>query len=322
MYCGKCGKRIKNGTKYCPYCGSITYTGQQKEGREETRPEDGRLSVLQKVAVGFAVGLIAGGIVLILPVLRQRDSSEEKNVRTESQISTERKTAEAVSSDTPAPEPTEEPTPEPTPTPTPTAIPTPEPTPTPTAIPTPEPTPIPTPAPTPEAVQPSEITAALVPIETARSAFTNLHYASIKSATADSTIKQTGENANAVNEPKLAFDGDESTNWQEGKSDSGIGVGIAASFTKTEKVRYITLKLGNWKKEKNYYKGNNRPKKLRIEMQGFDREVGFPQDEWVEFCVELSAPCETSWIKFTIRDVYRGNEWDDTVISDIRMICE
>ena len=161
--------------------------------------------------------------------------------------------------------------------------------------------------------------ATLVEKESVDSILQRLHPAAVVSASATSTINQSDVN----NQPMNAFDQIETTDWQEGEENGpGIGVSLAARFGQQESVSYITLKLGNWKREKNYYDGNNRPKALRIEMDGFDDVIEFPGDRWKEFCLRLDYPCRTSWIKFTIKDVYRGTTWNDTVISDIQMYCK
>ena len=138
----------------------------------------------------------------------------------------------------------------------------------------------------------------------------------IVSAEATSTIVQ----EKTTNEPMLMFDNKRDTNWQEGVDGPGTGQSFTATFQDVAKVKYITFLLGNWKTDKYYY-GNNRPKKLTLELDDFKTQIEFP-DVWEEFCVEISPACEASSLKVTLDEVYVGTSWDDTVITDICLYRE
>ena len=190
----------------------------------------------------------------------------------------------------------------------------------PTAIPeptaTPKPTSTPKPTPTPEAYPASAITASLVSESSVD--FSNIHEAYIESASATSEIKQA---SGVSNDPLLAFDNNTDTNWEEGVDGSGIGESITANFKyENEKVRCIALKLGNWKSGKYYY-GNNRPSKLTITLDDLSFQMDFP-DSWEEFYVMLNHPFKASSIQVRIDDVHKGTSWDDTCITDVRVLVE
>ena len=187
-------------------------------------------------------------------------------------------------------------------------------TPEPTA--TPKPTSTPKPTPTPDAYPASSITASLVSESSVD--FSSIHEAYIESASATSEIKQA---SGVSNDPLLAFDNNTDTNWEEGVDGSGIGESITANFKyENEKVRCITLKLGNWKSGKYYY-GNNRPSKLTITLDDLSFQMDFP-DSWEEFYVMLNHPFKASSIQVRIDDVHKGTSWDDTCITDIRVLVE
>lgn len=190
----------------------------------------------------------------------------------------------------------------------------------PTAIPeptaTPKPTSTPKPTPTPEAYPASAITASLVSESSVD--FSNIHEAYIESASATSEIKQA---SGVSNDPLLAFDNNTDTNWEEGVDGPGIGESITANFEyKNEKVRCIALKLGNWKSGKYYY-GNNRPSKLTITLDDLSFQMDFP-DSWEEFYVMLNHPFKASSIQIRIDGVHQGTSWDDTCITDVRVLVE
>lgn len=136
------------------------------------------------------------------------------------------------------------------------------------------------------------------------------------SAYATSVIAQEG----TTNEPIKVFDQKIDTNWQEGVSGPGIGQGFTAGFRNSEKVRYLTFMLGNWKTDRYYY-GNNRPKTLTLELGTFKTQVTFP-DEWKEFYVEISPACEAASLNVIIDEVYAGSNWDDTPVTDISLFRE
>lgn len=190
----------------------------------------------------------------------------------------------------------------------------------PTAVPeptaTPEPTSTPKPTPTPEAYPASAITASLVRESSVD--FSNIHEAYIESASASSELKQA---SGVSNDPLLAFDNNTDTNWEEGIDGPGIGESITANFKyKNEKVRCIALKLGNWKSGKYYY-GNNRPSKLTITLDDLSFQMDFP-DSWEEFYVMLNHPFKASSIQIRIDGVHQGTSWDDTCITDVRVLVE
>lgn len=190
----------------------------------------------------------------------------------------------------------------------------------PTAVPeptaTPEPTSTPKPTPTPEAYPASAITASLVSESSVD--FSNIHEAYIESASASSELKQA---SGVSNDPLLAFDNNTDTNWEEGIDGPGIGESITANFKyKNEKVRCIALKLGNWKSGKYYY-GNNRPSKLTITLDDLSFQMDFP-DSWEEFYVMLNHPFKASSIQIRIDGVHQGTSWDDTCITDVRVLVE
>ena len=342
MYCKNCGKQVENGTVFCPHCGKKLYD----PGKAATK------QAVRRIILGFSIGFVLTIIILgaVFGHRKRNPKGEDSGLSSESDaafsaaasdpdlpvLTPEEDSEEEIP--TPAPtETSEEETPAPTLIPTPTEAPaeeTPAPTPIPTPIPTPTempaqetPTPIPTISLAPDPYEPAvtpipapaERSARLVEKKSVDITLNGLRKVKVKKASASKTIDQSDVN----NDPIKAFDDDETTNWQEGDTNGpGIGESIAAQFETEEPVWYITLKLGNWKKEKNYYDGNNRPKTLRIEMSGFDQTITFPEERWKEFCVELNEPCMTKWIKFTIKDVYRGNQWNDTVISDIQIYCK
>lgn len=155
----------------------------------------------------------------------------------------------------------------------------------------------------PEAVTP--VTAKLVDISQVD--FTEYKQVRVASAEASSVIQQDN---GAVNTPMMMFDENIETNWQEGVDGPGLGEWVDAKFSQESGIKYLTFKLGNWKTSRYYY-GNNKPSKMTITVGEFSQQIEFP-DEWTEFCLEFSRPCQADGIYMTIDEVYPGTDWDDT----------
>ena len=161
-----------------------------------------------------------------------------------------------------------------------------------------------TPEPTPKAV-----TVSLVDAERADlGAYTK---AAVASGTASSTVSQEGYD-NSVNS---MFDGDVVTSWQEGADGDGINEFVNLKLDREYQVKYITLNLGNWRDQQRYEE-NNVPKSLTIWLDEKSFRVEFPHER-EQFCLEFSQECPASEIYVRIDEVYEGDLWDDTCISEI-----
>lgn len=134
----------------------------------------------------------------------------------------------------------------------------------------------------------------------------------VASADATSTISQAGID----NTPHVLYDGSKDSSWQEGVDGSGIGESVTYHLDQVCKVRFLVLRLGNWYGSDDNYTMNNRPKTMTFEFGDQSVQVTFP-DEKKEFCVELSKDVETSEIKMTIDEVYKGTDYDDTCINEV-----
>lgn len=160
-------------------------------------------------------------------------------------------------------------------------------------------------------VVPSEITARLTASPSSLSSYGKL---SVQNASATSVVDQEGHD----NSANMVLDGKDETSWQEGVDGVGIGEQLTFQFNKECKVRYLSLKLGNWRSSDYYWK-NNRPRTLEITTNnGTTATITFP-DEQKECWVEFSEDCPASDINIIIKDVYEGtsSKWNDTCIAGI-----
>lgn len=111
-----------------------------------------------------------------------------------------------------------------------------------------------------------------------------------------------------------ALDGDEVTSWQEGAEGSGDGEFIYMTFDREYQVKYLSLKLGNWRNDG--YEKNNRPSHLLFTMGGQEFLYEF-SDEKREFILMFDTPVKSSELRITLQGAYKGNKWDDTCIAEV-----
>ncbi len=109
------------------------------------------------------------------------------------------------------------------------------------------------------------------------------------------------------------------TPWVPGKENNSSGIGEYLEIEFTEPKDNLVVLNGYVDLEKRYlYKANNRVKKAVItsldEENPFEMEYEF--EDYVHFS-EIDFPCEVNKVRFTIKEVYKGEKWDDTCITAV-----
>ena len=109
------------------------------------------------------------------------------------------------------------------------------------------------------------------------------------------------------------------TPWVPDKENNSSGIGEYLDIEFTEPKDNIVVLNGYVDLEKRYlYKANNRVKTAVItsldEENPFEMEYEF--EDYVHFS-EIDFPCEVSKVRFTIKEVYKGEKWDDTCITAV-----
>ncbi len=107
--------------------------------------------------------------------------------------------------------------------------------------------------------------------------------------------------------------------WVPGKekSSSGIGEYLEIEFTKPKDN--LVILNGYVDLEKRYlYKANNRVKKATITSLDKDNpfEIEYDFEDYVHFS-EINFPKAVNKVRFTIKEVYEGEKWDDTCITAV-----
>jgi len=147
-------------------------------------------------------------------------------------------------------------------------------------------------------------------------------------------------------------DNNSNTCWAEGTEGDGVGEYIYMTIPKN--IRGIRIRNG-FQKSESIYKANNRPKKIEIELMACFMPSGFVTETHVGFAISQPLVSLTKklddklgyqdvildfdWnnlykkiagnnnfdkdrfiLKITIKDIYKGNKWNDACISDILMM--
>ena len=135
--------------------------------------------------------------------------------------------------------------------------------------------------------------------------------------TASSRLASQG--ANNYNEKNL-HDDHANTPWVEGVKGYGIGEWVEYTF-KAENPRINTIKIVNgYGKSQSAFNNNSRVKKLKVYIKGKPYAILNLEDcRCVQsFVIDPVTDANKEWtMKFEIVDVYKGDKWDDTAISEI-----
>ena len=161
-----------------------------------------------------------------------------------------------------------------------------------------------------KALTAADIRASLVDASSAQ--ISEYRQISLVSANASSVVSQAGYD----NSPGVAIDGRDETSWQEGVDGYGYGQYLTVSFDGTHDVKYLALKLGNWRSD-DYYYSNGRPSRITIQIADFSAQISVP-DERREFFIELNEAYPANSVTITIEDVYPGTQWEDTCIAEVK----
>jgi hypothetical protein len=122
-----------------------------------------------------------------------------------------------------------------------------------------------------------------------------------------------------VHKPDRIWDGNKTTAWVEGKANDGIGEYVFIDFGSNKDISTINIINGYAKEERLYY-SNNRVRILGIE---FDNGKSFEytlQDKTINYqTIVLKEAVNTDSVKLIIKDVYKGNKYRDTCISEVEI---
>lgn len=124
-------------------------------------------------------------------------------------------------------------------------------------------------------------------------------------------------------QPEQVRKGHRSTAWTEGAEGDGVGEWLLLTLEKPAPVRKLGIVPG-YAKSAELYRANGRPAELDVSVNdGKAVRVKLPDEhlEHEHFTFDLPAKGElVKTVKLTIAKVYPGEQYQDTAISDIKLI--
>jgi hypothetical protein len=113
-----------------------------------------------------------------------------------------------------------------------------------------------------------------------------------------------------------AFDNRMDTVWAEGKYGPGTGEGISVRLDESIDIDAIEIMPGYF--DTRYWKANNRIKRFSLETDDRKwKETFFCRDSKSPQRFRLSTRISVREIIFTVLEVYKGDKWDDTCLSEL-----
>lgn len=109
------------------------------------------------------------------------------------------------------------------------------------------------------------------------------------------------------------------TPWIPGKKNNSSGIGEYLDIEFTEPKDNIVVLNGYVDLEKRYlYKANNRVKTAVIKSLDENNpfEIEYEFEDYVHFS-EINFPCKVNKVRFTIKEVYKGEKWNDTCVTAV-----
>ena len=97
----------------------------------------------------------------------------------------------------------------------------------------------------------------------------------------------------------------------------GIGEWIMLSANSNQLVSGVKIINGAGVSTKNFY-NNNRAKVLLVEFSDGESQEITLSDNYDTQTINFAKQHTTTYMKFTIRSVYRGNNYDDTSLTMIK----
>lgn len=118
--------------------------------------------------------------------------------------------------------------------------------------------------------------------------------------------------------PKNLVDTDLKTAWVEGKSGHGEGESLVVELNGRRNVTAIQVMNGYHKNEK-LFLSNSRVQTAELQFSnGSTRQISLADAPGVQ-TIEVGKQ-KAEWVRFTIRSVYPGKKYQDTAITEFRVV--
>lgn len=116
--------------------------------------------------------------------------------------------------------------------------------------------------------------------------------------------------------PDNLYDGLDITNWAENVAGYGIGEYVILNFDGTYAVNSISISIGSHYNE-SLYLANGRPSELLLTFSDGSTYTVHLKDTAKEQTISLDQYYYTNSIQLTIKDVYLGTQYEDTIIAEL-----
>lgn len=136
----------------------------------------------------------------------------------------------------------------------------------------------------------------------------------VKSITASSALSE----KDMTHSAKRIWDGSLDKAWVEGVDGQGIGEYVFVKFDKKCLVSGIQLNAGYQKSENLYYK-NSRPSEIGLEFSDGSYYTCELDDVYGKQTIQLPDSVVTKSLRIVIKDVYEGDKYSDTVVSEMEV---
>jgi Na+-transporting methylmalonyl-CoA/oxaloacetate decarboxylase gamma subunit len=115
------------------------------------------------------------------------------------------------------------------------------------------------------------------------------------------------------------LDGDLATAWEEGAEGPGLGEWVTFEFSRQLVLARIEVANG-YQKDEERFLGNPRIKSLEVAYSnGTTQLINLLDADGYQSITPTRQPVE--WFKMTIVSVYPGEVWEDTALSEVRVLA-
>lgn len=121
--------------------------------------------------------------------------------------------------------------------------------------------------------------------------------------------------------PSFMVDGKVGTFWGEGEASAGLGEWIEFRFEGEVTLSRIELYNGNWY-SREYYDRHNRAKLVQVKFSAGTPEKWELTDKLEKQVLVLKAPVKTRSVRLVLKEIFPGNTYNDTYLSEILFFNE
>lgn len=120
-------------------------------------------------------------------------------------------------------------------------------------------------------------------------------------------------------EAKNLADGKQSTAWFEGEEGSGLGAHFTLDLGGDKTITGLQVWNGYWYSY-DFWERHNRAKEIEVTLSDDSKHTFTLKDEMKPEIVTFDKPVTTSSVKVKIKQIHRGNTFNDTGISEVQVL--